>query len=127
MPHFSKQSLDKLETCHPVLQQLFHEIISHFDCKIICGSRTKEQQMELVKKGYSKTMNSKHCRYPSHAVDAYPYPINLGNLERFYYFAGWVMMLAAIRKIPLRWGGDWDGDTEVKDQSFNDLGHFELI
>jgi len=24
--------------------------------------------------------------------------------------------------IPIRWGGDWDSDTEVKDQRFDDLG-----
>ena len=28
--------------------------------------------------------------------------------------------------INLRWGGDWDQDTEVKDNRFDDLGHFEL-
>ena len=29
--------------------------------------------------------------------------------------------------IKLRWGGDWDRDTQVKDNSFDDLLHFELI
>ena len=28
--------------------------------------------------------------------------------------------------IPVRWGGDWDDDTEVKDTGFKDLPHFEL-
>jgi hypothetical protein len=28
--------------------------------------------------------------------------------------------------IPLRWGGDWDSDTEVNDNGFDDLVHFEL-
>jgi len=27
---------------------------------------------------------------------------------------------------PLRWGGDWDGDTETNDNRFDDLVHFEL-
>ena len=25
----------------------------------------------------------------------------------------------------IHWGGDWDRDTEVNDQTFNDLAHFE--
>ena len=29
--------------------------------------------------------------------------------------------------IRLRWGGDWDGDNELRDQTFNDLVHFEVI
>ena len=28
--------------------------------------------------------------------------------------------------IDLIWGGDWDGDTDLKDNAFDDLVHFEL-
>ena len=28
--------------------------------------------------------------------------------------------------LKIRWGGDWDNDTEVKDTGFKDLPHFEL-
>lgn len=27
----------------------------------------------------------------------------------------------------IRWGGDWDRDHDVKDQTFNDLVHFEVV
>jgi peptidoglycan L-alanyl-D-glutamate endopeptidase CwlK len=27
----------------------------------------------------------------------------------------------------LRWGGDWDMDTKVSDNDFDDLVHFELV
>jgi len=27
----------------------------------------------------------------------------------------------------LRWGGDWDRDTQVDDNNFDDLVHFELV
>jgi len=27
----------------------------------------------------------------------------------------------------LRWGGDWDRDTEVNDNRFQDFPHFELV
>ena len=29
--------------------------------------------------------------------------------------------------IDLRWGGDWDRDTEVRDNTFDDLVHFEIV
>ena len=32
-----------------------------------------------------------------------------------------------MKGIPLRWGGDWDVDTELKDNDFDDLPHFELL
>ena len=28
--------------------------------------------------------------------------------------------------IKLRWGGDWDGDWQTRDNTFDDLPHFEL-
>ena len=68
------------------------------------------------------------------AIDAGPYYIELPHirwdeksLPRWYYFGGIVVDIARWKKIPIRWGGDWDMDTYVKDQSFNDLPHFELI
>ena len=36
------------------------------------------------------------------------------------------MGIANRLEIPIRWGGDWDMDTYVKDQKFKDLPHFEL-
>ena len=42
------------------------------------------------------------------------------------YFAGMVMGIAKAKGIGLRWGGDWDQDTEVKDNGFDDMPHLEL-
>jgi len=67
------------------------------------------------------------------AVDAIPYPIAWDDHDRMRYFAGWVMMCAKFLREKgdishgLRWGGDWDQDTEVKDNRFQDLVHFELV
>ncbi len=27
----------------------------------------------------------------------------------------------------IRWGGDWNMNTMIKDESFRDTGHFELV
>jgi peptidoglycan L-alanyl-D-glutamate endopeptidase CwlK len=37
------------------------------------------------------------------------------------------MGIAAKMGIKIRWGGDWDRDEELHDQTFFDLPHFELI
>jgi hypothetical protein len=37
------------------------------------------------------------------------------------------MAIAAQMDVKLRWGGDWDQDTQVKDNNFDDLWHFELV
>ena len=75
----------------------------------------------------------KHNSMPSQAVDVAPYPINWHDRERFHYFAGYVMGVAErlrqegkIRSY-LRWGGDWSMDTQVKDNRFDDLVHFEIV
>lgn len=126
---FSRKSMKELETCHPELQRLFKEVIKQFDCSVIGGYRSNEQQEEFYRKGFSKLRGgqSKHNYHPSLAVDVCPYPIDWENKERFILFAGYVKGVANRLGIKIRWGGDWDSDNFMKDQTFNDLPHFELI
>jgi len=80
-----------------------------------------------------KWPNGKHNKRPSMAVDVVPYPIDWQDRDRFHYFAGYVMGVADMLHAEglinhrLRWGGDWDRDTQVKDNGFDDLVHFELV
>ena len=129
MPKFSVRSQQKLETCHPDLQLLFNEVVKIFDCSILCGTRSEDEQDELFRQGMSKVRypDSKHNHTPSLAVDVAPYPIDWKDSKRFYYFAGHVLGIAHSMGIKLRHGGDWDSDKDIKDQSFYDLPHFELI
>jgi len=129
MPRYSKRSKERLATCHEDLQRLFNEVIKHYDCSIICGSRSKEDQEKAYRQGSSKVVwpNSKHNSTPSLAVDVAPYPIEWYELNRFYMFIGIVRGIAAMMGINIRCGADWDGDMDVKDQNFHDLPHFELI
>ena len=127
MPTFSAKSLAHLETCHPLLQQVFQVVIAHIDCTVLEGRRTIEQQAENVRKGVSQTMDSKHLHDPSLAVDVAPYPIDWQNRERFVYFGGMVLGVAAVLGVTLRWGGDWNRNHDLKDQRFMDLPHFELV
>lgn len=127
MPKFSQLSLDKLSSCHSDLQKLFNEVIKEFDCVVLQGYRSEEEQLKFFNQGKSKIKSGgKHNSLPSLAVDVAPYPIDWSDKERFYYFAGFVKGLASSLGISIRWGGDWDSDNNLKNQTFFDLPHFEL-
>ena len=135
MPSFGKSSMSRLNSAHGDLQTLFLEVVKDFDCSVICGHRGEEDQNKAVKGGFSKVKypNSMHNKVPSLAVDVIPWPVDWEDTDRMYYFAGFVMAKAnelyRAKKMLLkvRWGGDWDRDTEIDDQKFIDLPHFELI
>ena len=128
MPRFSAHSEAQLGTCHPDLQRLFREVIKHYDCIVLEGHRGKEDQERYVREGKSKVHwpNGNHNATPSNAADVAPYPVNWRDRERFYYFGGFVKGVAAELGIDIRWGGDWDSDDDLHDQTFFDLPHFEL-
>lgn len=135
MPKFSQDSFSKLSTCHPDLQVLFYEVIKYFDCTIIEGYRNQEGQERAFETGHTKLHwpHGKHNKQPSMAVDVSPYPLDFKNIKRLYWFAGYVMGLAQKLKDEgkmthsVRFGGDWDCDKEIDDQTFFDLVHFELL
>ncbi|MDE1461629.1 hypothetical protein [Spartinivicinus poritis] len=135
MPKFSPTSLDRLATCHEDLQVLFSEIIKDCDCSILIGHRSQLDQDAAYAAGKSTLPfpHSKHNRLPAFAVDVAPYPINWEEYNQFYYLGGLVMGKAnelfkeGRMKHRLRWGGNWNRNHQVSDQSFNDLVHFELV
>jgi hypothetical protein len=141
MPRFSDISKERLETCHPLLIELFNDIILSVDCTILCGHRGKEAQEAAVAGGLSKTHwpDSRHNATPSLAVDAAPWPLEWPNLKamgpeayaralgRWYMFIGYVRRAAEERGIALRCGADWNMDWAASDERFHDLPHFELL
>ena len=144
MPKFGKRSRTNLQSCSPELARLFEEVVKYFDCTVICGHRAQEEQDKAFHDGFSKVKypNGRHnanpstavdvCPYgrhntlPSRAVDVTPYPVDWADRERQTLFAGFVLGIASQMNISVRWGGDWDRDTQVKDNKFNDLPHFEI-
>ncbi len=120
----SKKSLKKLQGVHPDIRKVLDEVIKYFDFTVLEGVRTLGKQKEYYNAGRTKTLESKHLA--GRAVDIAPYPVDFDDTDRFYYLAGYVMGIAGMLNVNLRFGGDWDMDTEVKDTKFKDLGHFEL-
>ena len=128
MPKFGRTSRKRLKTCDEDLIFLFKEVVKYFDCTVLEGHRGKRLQNKYFKEGKSKLKfpDGNHNKKPSTAIDVVPYPIDWGDRERMSYFAGYVKGIAMMLGIPIRWGGDWNSNNNLKDNNFDDLPHFEL-
>lgn len=129
---FSHRSKKNLQTCDKRLLMLANRCIDIIDFTVLEGRRSKARQNRLYEQGKSKVKwpNSKHnVEDPddlSKAFDLAPYPIDWEDERRFRILGGVVKAVAHEMGINIRWGGDWDGDMDLDDQTFNDLVHFEL-
>ena len=114
--------------------------ISDTDFAVIEGLRTKERQAELVKKGASKTMSSKHLT--GHAVDIAPLIDGKisWDFEHYYPLANSMAKAATELGVKVRWGGAWtvitnkNGTPQEWVKAYRDGGgrfldgsHFELV
>lgn len=129
MNRWSERSQVNYDTVHRDLQLVADAVLKYFDCSFIEGHRQKREQDKYFHMGLSKLKwpFSKHNEFPSRAMHLMPWPIDWQDLPRIRFFAGHVVGIAAVLGIKIRWGGDWDMDTGLKDNTFNDLAHYELI
>ena len=109
----SQRSLDRLEGVKPELVNVVKRAIelTTIDFGVIEGMRTEERQKELVAKGASKTMKSKHLE--GNAVDLMVYVDGRGCWElNLYDEVADAMRQAAIEEgVPIRWGCAWHIDN----------------
>ena len=128
MPKFGRRSKERLATCDSKLQKVFNEVIKHVDCSVLEGHRGEERQNALFEDGKTqvKFPKGRHNSSPSNAVDVTPYPVDWEDRERQTLFAGFVLGVAKLMGVTLRWGGDWDMDFHVMDNRFDDFPHFEI-
>jgi peptidoglycan L-alanyl-D-glutamate endopeptidase CwlK len=131
----SERSLNKLEGVDERLKLVVLTAIKHTDIDfgVICGLRTEEEQAELVKKGASQTMKSKHLE--GKAVDLMAYIGSRGSWELNLYdnIADAMKKAAKKVKVPIRWGGAWhianiaefDGTMEWAASSYIDVRRAE--
>lgn len=122
----SQSSLSKLEDVHPDLVKVVKRAIeiTPTDFKVIEGKRTLARQKDLVARGASKTMNSRHLIASNgyaHAVDIVPLD-NKGAISwdwpLYYRIAPAVKQAAKECGVPIEWGGDW--------KTFKDGPHWQL-
>lgn len=113
----SRRSKDRLEGVHPELVATVSQAIalSSVDFGVSEGIRTLGRQQELVARGASQTLNSKHLIQDDgfgHAVDLFAY-IN-GNvdwtLSLYDDIADALKEAAQVTNAKLRWGAAWHID-----------------
>jgi peptidoglycan L-alanyl-D-glutamate endopeptidase CwlK len=94
--------------------------ISPIPFKVTDGLRTIAQQRENVRKGVSKTMNSRHIT--GHAIDIVPI-VDLNDdgkvtSDEMWHHSQLVKLSPYIKKafrdcgVPFEWGGDWPGSWD---------------
>ena len=107
--------------------------LTKIDFGVICGLRTQEEQEELVAKGASKTMKSRHLT--GDAVDLMCYLGSRGSWELNLYddVADAMKQAAQDEGIGIRWGAawqipdirEWDGTMEEAMTAYIDLRRSE--
>ena len=114
------RSLSRLEGVHPDIVKMVRRAaeISDMDFAVLEGLRTLERQKQLVAKGASKTMKSRHLT--GHAVDL---AVLIDGEVRWdwplYHKLAKIVKQAAIDVgVSIEWGGDW--------RSFKDGPHWQL-
>lgn len=126
---FSETSLRRLHGVHPILVTIVTLALRKYtdeDFTVLEGERSRRRQRELVNKGKSQTMDSKHLLQDdgyAHAVDLGPLTggeIPWDDWSAFERLAD--AMQEAADEIGygdrLTWGGDWD--------SLRDGPHYEI-
>jgi len=115
-----KRSKQHLEGLHADLVAVVELAITKtsIDFTVLEGMRTVERQRELVAKGASTTMNSRHL--DGHAVDLGAYVDGTVRWDwPLYHKIADAMKEAALElKVDMDWGGDW--------KSFPDGPHYQL-
>lgn len=120
MYRFSKRSYDRLEGVRPELISVTTLALSRseVDFGVTEGLRTKERQAQLLAKGASQTMRSRHLT--GHAIDLVAYVDDEVRWDWPLYAKIAEAMKAAAKDlgVEIEWGGDW---TSLKDGP-----HFQL-
>ena len=127
----SERSLGNLKGVDARLQKAVQHAIGEtkVDFGVICGLRTIEEQRELVAKGASQTLKSKHL--DGEAVDLMAYIGSRGSWELNLYddIADAMRKGAELANVPIRWGAawhindirDWKGTMEEAMNEYIDL------
>lgn len=135
----SRKSKRNLEGVHPDLVAVVKRAIelTTTDFMVLEGLRTLDKQREYVKRGVSKTLNSRHLT--GHAVDLVAFKNGELSWDWGLYFlvAQAVKEAAEELNVSIIWGGNWhvpltgyDGTTSKLyseyQGTFRDGPHFEL-
>jgi len=109
----SANSMSKMTGIKNELHTIVCEAIrlTKIDFGVICGKRTEAEQQELVAKGASQTMKSKHLT--GDAVDLMAYVGSRASWELNLYddIADAMKQAAKNNNVKIRWGAAWHIDN----------------
>jgi len=135
--HLGETSSVRLVTCTEPIQLIVRTLIRvvprERDFSVACGHRGREAQEDaFARKASTKHWpESRHNRYPSPAVDLWPYPVDWDDLARFAYLMGMAGLVARELKaageidVAIDWGGDWNNNGRTKDERLIDMPHLQ--
>ena len=145
----SSRSIDRLNGVDSGLVTVVNTAIdmTKVDFGVTCGMRTVEEQKELVAKGASQTIKSKHLEGRAVDLVAYIGPNITWALNKYDEIADAMADAARIHGVKVKWGAawsvgniaEWDGSMEDAMNSYVDLRrsqgrrpfidapHFELM
>ena len=105
----SRRSLDRLEGIDERLQAVVKHAITltKTDFGVVQGMRTLEQQKELVAKGASQTMKSKHLEGKAFDIMAYVNGRASWELNLYDDLADAIKEAAGVVGVPICWGAAW--------------------
>lgn len=123
---FAQRSEDNLKGVKSPLVVVIRRAleITSVDFAVIEGLRTQERQRELVAKGASKTMNSKHLT--GDAVDVMPVGADWNKATDWLPVLNAVKQAAEDKGVKLRFGYTWTQNPNDQAAKFLDAPHIEL-
>ena len=143
MSKLRQSDVNKLANVHPDLVAVVEKAREYYSFAVVEGLRTVERQRELVAKGASQTMASRHLT--GHAVDLAPWldadkdgVADNGEIRwdwpMFFPLADAMKKAAAELGVQIVWGGAWKNLNDLPvpitsknmSKSFPDGPHFEL-
>lgn len=138
-----------LDGVHPDLVRVVRraaDLVEGLDLVVLEGVRSLERQKQLAASGASKVVAlGRHLRHP----DGWAYAVDLGawlpvvdadgdgkdddgvsglRWEWVFYprIAAAMQQAGQELQVPIRWGGDWNGNGRSDDERLLDGPHFEL-
>lgn len=133
--NLSERSLTRAKDVNPKLINLILLAIRRtpvdFGVAYQGGKRTPEEQNQLFKEGYSKCDGyeklSKHQSGDAIDLNVFVGSKVVDNKEMLCVIAGVMFACADELNLKIRWGLDWNQNGDIRDNTFNDVYHFEII
>lgn len=133
-------SQQRLETCDLQIQKLVHEILKHRNLCVMAGYQSRSESDQSCREGRDFTRfpdnphnavgsNGEFCSRAIHLLPKEQRRVVSGDTPgdryKIYLFAGFVLGVASVMKIPFIWDAEAKGHAYLANH--RDLSHYELI